>query len=287
MEILGMSLSKLWEESVSMLRSPKTYFSAMPKEGGIVEPVKKAIIYGSLSGLIFFVGRIFSTPFFSNLAGLVLSPVYAVIGLLIGAFVIQIISAIAGGDTNFGPSARAAAALMVILPLNTISLIIGFIIHFLGAAVILLIDVYGIVLLYHALVSALGAKEKTVKIMLGIVAVILLVFMAAGLFFFFWNTHFASMLNTKAKQAVVNNLPTPAENVSNSQAEKDLRDVEKMTKDMENSKEYKQAMALQNDPEYVKIVKESTEAAEKGDMKKLGEISGKLQEIYKKYGINK
>jgi hypothetical protein len=178
MENIKLIFAKVWKESVETLTSPKTYFSAMTKEGGIKEPVIKAIIYGLLTTVIIIIGALFLK--FPGKAGFVavslfLAPIFSIFILYTSAAVIMIVSKIAGGKTELEPSLRAAASLMVILPISFLANYFNPINFVLGAVISLVVHVYGLVLLYFALVNALGAKERIVKIALGIVLAVMAV----------------------------------------------------------------------------------------------------------------
>ncbi|MBU1077224.1 MAG: hypothetical protein KKH98_08025, partial [Spirochaetes bacterium] len=103
---------KLIDDSKQALMAPKDYFASMSKEGGLVEPVIKAVIYGLIAGIVGFVWSLLSISSGGmvgtavGVAGIFLSPIYACIGLFIGAIIILVISAISGGSTDFEANAR-------------------------------------------------------------------------------------------------------------------------------------------------------------------------------------
>jgi len=62
--------NKFIEETKSALLSPAEYFSTMSKTGGFVEPLIKAVIYGTLAGIINFLWITFNlVPAFGSMFG--------------------------------------------------------------------------------------------------------------------------------------------------------------------------------------------------------------------------
>lgn len=107
--------------------------------------------------------------------------IFSVIGVFIGAVIVLIISAIAGGKTDFEPCMRVSAALMVLMPISAFFGFAHSIHYFLGSLISLAINLYGLWMLYHALVQPLQAKEGTSRIILYVLAGLLVLFMLIGL----------------------------------------------------------------------------------------------------------
>lgn len=185
----GFDFQKFINDSKAVLTTPKEYFAAMPKEGGYVEPLVKAVIYGLLAGIITF---IWSTLKLTAAAGalggmlgggvgvmaIIGSLIGAIIGLFIGGVIMLLVSAICGGNTSYEANVRVTASLMVLSPINALLSFTGGINIYLGAIISLGVSLYGIYLLYNALISGLNAKEgaaKVVSIILAIIPVILLI----------------------------------------------------------------------------------------------------------------
>jgi len=171
------------EDSQKTLLKPKEYFSSMKKDGGLGEPIIKALIYGSISGVIALVYGLLGLSIvggvFGSLVGgsigilaLIMSIVGAIIGLFIGAIITLIISAICGGETDFEATIRITASLMVLSPISALATIFTSMQATLGAIIGLVISLYGLYLLYNAIVYSLNGKENTAKIVSIILAVI-------------------------------------------------------------------------------------------------------------------
>jgi hypothetical protein len=186
----GFDFQKLINDSKSTLLSPKDYFASMAKDGGFVEPIIKALIYGIVAGvisLIWYLLHLYTAQwglFGAGGAGFILinAIVGAIIGLFIGGIIVLIVSAICGGSTNFEANVRVTAALMVLSPVNALLGFLGALSLKLGVIVSCIVSLYGLYLFFNALVKSLGAKEGTAKIICIILAVLVLIFMLSGLF---------------------------------------------------------------------------------------------------------
>jgi len=165
-------------ESKETLLNPKAYFASMKGTGGLLEPLIKASIYGAAAGVFAFIFSILGLSLGSfglvgnamGVMALVLLIIDAIIGLFIGAIFILIISIICKGSNDFELNVRISASLLVLLP---IMILLGFISglnFYLGLFVNLAIGLYGLWLLYFALVEALKADLKPSRIAVLIMA---------------------------------------------------------------------------------------------------------------------
>jgi hypothetical protein len=179
----------LVKESKDCLFTPKVYFATMKTTGGIAEPLVKAVVYGLVAGIIAFIwsllklggvgGGLFGGAF--GVMIFVSCVIGAVIGLFIGAVIVLVISAICKGSTDFEANLRVTASLMVLMP---VSALLGFISGLnltAGAVIGLAVNIYGLYLLYHALVESLKAKAETSKIVMYVLVAILALFLLVGL----------------------------------------------------------------------------------------------------------
>lgn len=170
------------EESKQTLINPKEYFKSMAKSGGFVAPIIKAIIYGLAAGVISFLLSIFHIGLLSGFLGttigigsIIILPIYALIGIFIGGVLILIISAICGGSTEFEPCVRIAAALTVLYPINSILPIFYHIGFYLEVLIGLCVSVYGLWLLYNAVIESLNGKQEVMKIVGIVLAALVLI----------------------------------------------------------------------------------------------------------------
>ena len=176
-------------ESKETLLNPKSYFSTLKTTGGIVEPLIKAAIYGTIAGIIAFLWSIVGfggVSMFGSAVGITLlftTIIGAVVGLFIGGVILLLISTICKGNTDFEANVRVTASLMVLMP---ISALLGFtsgINLYLGLIVGLSVQLYSLWLLYNALIETLKGKPETVKIvsyvLIGLLVLVLLGGMSA------------------------------------------------------------------------------------------------------------
>jgi len=175
----GINIQQIIEDSKNVLLKPKEYFTSMPKKGGFVEPIVKALIYGALAGVLGLIWSIAGLAVYGGVVGggvrimvLVNALIGSIVGLFIGAVIILVLSAICGGSTDFEANTRVSASLMVLFPINALFGFAGGIHYSLAAIISLVVSLYGIYLLYNALVYALAGKEQTAKIVAIVLAVI-------------------------------------------------------------------------------------------------------------------
>ena len=177
------------KESKETLLNPKSYFSSMKISGGITEPLIKAVIYGTVTGIIYLVwgllkvgavgggllgGAVGFTAFITAIIG-------AIIGLFIGAVILLVISSICKGNTDFEANLRVTASLMVYMPISALlSIFAGFSIY-LGAVISLIVFLYTLWLLYNGLVAALKCKPETTKIVCYVLIALIVLFLLLGL----------------------------------------------------------------------------------------------------------
>ncbi len=172
----GFDFKKLIDDSKNSLTNPKDYFASMAKEGGFVEPIIKALIYGLIGGILNFIWSLlnlssmqtaFGQTFGAGSGGIMIivgSLIFALIGLFIGGVIMLIVSAICGGSTAYETNVRVTASLMVLNPINALLAIFAGINMYLGMIISLAVSLYGVYLLFNALVNTLEAKEGTAKI---------------------------------------------------------------------------------------------------------------------------
>jgi hypothetical protein len=176
-------------ESKDTLLNPKSYFSTMNTSGGIAEPLIKAVIYGTVTGIIYLLWGLLRIGavgggFVGGAVGIMVfiwAIIGAVIGLFIGAVILLIISSICKGNTDFEANLRVTAAVMVVMPISALlSFISGFSIY-LGLVISLIVFLYCLWLLYHGLVEALKCKQETARIVCYVMVALIVLFLLMGL----------------------------------------------------------------------------------------------------------
>lgn len=185
----GFNLNRLYQDSRKALFQPKEYFSDMPAEGGLGEPVLKALVYGAVAGIFVLLWSLLNLSGFTGgilggaagIAGFFGSIIGAVIGVFIGGVVVLIISAICGGNTEFEPNMRVAAAIMVLLPVNAFLGFFGAISMTLSSIISLLVNLYGIYMLYFAVQGVLKAREHSARVVSYVLGGVLVLFLIIGM----------------------------------------------------------------------------------------------------------
>jgi hypothetical protein len=179
----------LLKESKDTLLNPKSYFSTLKTSGGMTEPLIKAVIYGTVTGIIYLLwgllkigavgggllgGAFGFTAFITAIIG-------AVIGVFVGAVILLIISSVCKGNADFEANLRVTAAVMVIMPISALlSFLSGFNIY-LGMVINLIVFLYTLWLLYNGLVEALKCKPETAKIVCYVLIALIVLFLLLGL----------------------------------------------------------------------------------------------------------
>jgi len=176
------------KESIDVLVKPKSYFSTMKTTGGIAEPLIKALLYGVIAGVIALIWGLLkiggSVGIFGGAIGVMMFIWYiigAIIGLFIGGVIMLIISAICKGNTDFEANVRVTASVMVIMPIGAL---LGFVsgLNFTAGSIIsLLVNLFALYLIYHALVESLKAKPASSKVLTIVLAALLVLFFFIGL----------------------------------------------------------------------------------------------------------
>ena len=173
MNDLKLDLQKIFRETTETLLNPKEYFSSMSLEGGYIEPIIKAAIYGVVAGLF---SLLWSLLGFSPMGGggiwggavgvmaLIWSVVGAIATAFIGGALMAVISIICGGNRDLEANVRVAASLMAVYPIRAFLAFTYGISFALGGIVGLGISLYCVYLIYHAAIEALNGKEPSVKI---------------------------------------------------------------------------------------------------------------------------
>jgi hypothetical protein len=189
MESNAFNFNTFFEDSRQTLLEPKEYFSTMPTTGGLGIPVLKALLYGAIAGVFHLLWSILNITYaggglFGGAVGILAffgSLVGAVIGLFIGAVIILLLVAIAGGKTDFEPIVHVSAALLVIMPVSAFLNVFSGIHWFLGALISLAVNLYALWLLFNAMTRTLNASADTSKIIMYILGGLFILFFFIGM----------------------------------------------------------------------------------------------------------
>jgi len=184
------SFQNFIEDSKNAVLSPKEYFTTLSTTGGFGEPVIKAVIYGFIAGVFALLWSLLNISGGSGLGGIfggavgimvfVGAIIGALIGLFIGGVIILIISTICNGSNDYEANVRVMAAMMVLTPINAFLNVFNGISPALGGIIGLIVNLYGLWMLYHALNQTLKAKAETSKIITLVLGALVLLFAIIG-----------------------------------------------------------------------------------------------------------
>jgi hypothetical protein len=171
--MITIDFSLILKDSKNTLLNPRSYFSKLKVSGGMTAPVIKATVYGIFTGLIYLLCYLFKIKTLgAGYTGMAVGfPAFvkilfgAVAGLFIGAVILVIISSICKGLTDFENSLVVTASIMALLPVYGILSISWAINIYFGMAISLIVFLYFLWLLYHALVYSLKCKPEYATIL--------------------------------------------------------------------------------------------------------------------------
>lgn len=183
------NFNKFIQDSIATITRPKEYFESLKLDGGLGEPIIKAVIYGVIAGIFSLIWSVLNIGavaggVFGGAVGImafVWAVIGAIIGLFIGAVIILIVSAICGGSTDFEANLRVTASLMVLMPVGAFFGFFTAINFTLGMVISLAINLFGLYLLYWALIGSLKAKAGTSKIVAFVLAALIVLSMLVGM----------------------------------------------------------------------------------------------------------
>jgi hypothetical protein len=162
----------LLRESKNTLLNPKKYFSELKNSGGLLEPLLKALAYGTISGLIYLICWMFRIKAFGagnigdavGFLAFIKIVIVSGLGLYIGAGFILVISSVCKGKSDFESNVRVASSLMVLLPVFSIVSISSSLSVNLGFALNLIFFAYLLWISYYGFVETLKCKPQNSRI---------------------------------------------------------------------------------------------------------------------------
>jgi hypothetical protein len=169
----------------------------------------------------------------------------ALIGLFIGGVIVLIISSICSGSNDYEANVRVVAAMMVLTPINAFLNVFNGVSPVLGNIFGLVVNLYGLWMLYHALNQTLKAKEETSKIIAIVLGALVLLFAIIGF----------------GTQKKLRSLETR------------FGDYEKISKDYEKA-------ALKMAENYEEVAKELVEGIAEGIAETTEEMTEEISEMY-------
>ncbi len=165
-------------DTIQTLTRPAAYFEKMPVDGGFLEPMIKAALYGLVSGAVLCALGMFKltgvpvldSPHAAALA-LLAMPLLVVLLSFVGGALLLVGAMVCKGGAPFQTSVRCMASLMALEPVNL--LVDSLSLHGNPVAVGLsvLVAWYGLYLAFHALTKCLAARPKAAIILVIVLAV--------------------------------------------------------------------------------------------------------------------
>jgi hypothetical protein len=163
----GSPLEDVLPNAIEVLTDPRTFFSAMPREGGYEAPSIFAgimlVVYGAIVGLF----SLLRLHLFGFIAAIIVVPLLGAIGLAIGAAIVLFLSRALKGEATFESSFRIMAYSAALLPIAAVAALVPYL--------PILVQAYGIYILIVAVIAVHKVEEQRAWTVLGgIGAVIIL-----------------------------------------------------------------------------------------------------------------
>ncbi|MCA1757043.1 MAG: YIP1 family protein [Bacteroidales bacterium] len=183
------NFNKFIKDSIETITRPKEYFAALTLEGGLGEPVIKAVLYGIVAGIFTLIWSFLKIGavaggMFGGAIGImafIWAIIGAIIGLFIGAVIMLIISAVCGGSTDFEANLRVTASMMVLMPVSAFFGFFSGLNFWLGFLITMVIYLFGLYLMYFALTGSLKGKSGISRIVTIALAALVVLFMLIGM----------------------------------------------------------------------------------------------------------
>lgn len=184
----GFDFQKFINDSRDVLLNPKDFFTRIKLDGGIGEPLLRAVIYGAIAGLFAMIWSFMNIGgalggMFGGAAGIGAffgTIIAAIIGAFIMGVIVLIISSICGGNTDYEANFRVAVAIMVVYPISSFLNILGGLSFWLNSLVSIALNLYILYVLFFGLTIALKGKEQSAKTVGYVLGGILILFMLIG-----------------------------------------------------------------------------------------------------------
>ncbi len=166
----GFSLGLVIEHAKQVITNPVAFYRAMPKTGGISEPLIFLLVMGAVSGALFGLLSILGLTGagMAGLGAMVVLPIGLLIGGFISAALLFVVWKLMGSPESYSTAYRCVAYACGILPVVTLVSIIPY----LGTA---LRVVWGTWLMIIASTEVHGRSEQSARIVFGILGALALV----------------------------------------------------------------------------------------------------------------
>ena len=170
---------------VAVLTKPASFYASVRDLGGFGAPLVFALVMGLVSGVI---GAVFSVLGLTaaagamggavgaaaGFAGILMAPIFAIIGCFVGGAIVHVVSLIASGKGTYEQSVRVAGYAAAVMPIGAL---LGFV-----PLLNVLASLYGLYLVVQGLIAVHAADAKRTYVCAAVLAAILVLFTVLGLF---------------------------------------------------------------------------------------------------------
>jgi len=164
-------VSRIIEQAREVLTNPSGFYRDMPRRGGFTEPVVFVAVIAVITGIIAAVWSLFATgPGFlaAGFAGIIIYPIFAVIGAFIAAAILFVIWKLMGSEQDYETAFRSWSAATAVYPVGALLSIIPYIGVMVSVA-------WGTLLMIEASVAVHQRERRTAMIVFGILGGLLLI----------------------------------------------------------------------------------------------------------------
>lgn len=171
-------LSAIIDKAIQVVTRPVEFYKNMPKAGGFADPIIFTVVMAVITGVI---GALFSLlglgpaggMMAAGLAQIIFMPIFALIGLFIGAAILFAIWRLMGSGEPYETAFRVAAYASAIMPILALLSIIPFLGSIVNA-------VWGMYLMVVASMEVHGLDRKKSFIVFGVLAGLLVLMNISG-----------------------------------------------------------------------------------------------------------
>lgn len=159
------------EQARQVLTNPAGFFPGMARSGGFLEPVIFAAVMAAVAGLIAAVLSLFASNvgmLAAGFAGIVIYPIFAVIGGFIGAAILFVIWKLMGSEQDYETAFRCWSAATSLYPVAAVLAILPY----LG---IIVTVAWGTWLMIEASVGVHGRERRSAMLVFGILGALMLI----------------------------------------------------------------------------------------------------------------
>ncbi|MBN7796213.1 YIP1 family protein [Parahaliea mediterranea] len=164
-------INRVIEQAREVLTNPAGFYRDMPGSGGFTEPVIFVAVMAVATGIIAAVWSLFTSGhgfLAAGFAGIIIYPIFAVIGAFIAAAILFVIWKLMGSERDYETAFRCWSAATAVYPVGALLSIIPYIGVMVSVA-------WGTLLMIEASVAVHQRERRTAMIVFGILGGLLLI----------------------------------------------------------------------------------------------------------------